>query len=56
MLKAHDKDEFIQCQPDEINGLHEANVFDYMKLDDIPPQTMEKTLQCHMVSQTQAPT
>ena len=44
MLKAHDKDEFIQCQPDEINGLHEANVFDYMKLDDIPPKRRRKLL------------
>lgn len=38
MLKAIDKDKFLQCQPDEINGLHDANVFHYMRLDDIPPQ------------------
>ena len=44
MLKAHDKDEFIKCQPDEINGLHEANVFDHMKLDDIPPKRRRKLL------------
>ena len=44
MLKAHDKDEFIKCQPDEINGLHEANVFDHMKLDDIPPSRRRKLL------------
>ena len=44
MLKADDRDEFLKCQPDEINGLHDADVFEYMKFENIPPQRRQKIL------------
>ena len=44
MLKAEDKDQFLAAQPTEITGLHDANVFHYIKVADIPFSRRKKIL------------
>ena len=44
MLKAEDKDQFLAAQPTEINGLHDTNVFHYIKVEDIPFSRRKKIL------------
>ena len=44
MLKAADQDKFLESQPKEIDGLHEANVFEYLPIKKIPKNRRSKLL------------
>ena len=44
MLKADDSEQFIASQPNEINGLHDANVFEYITIKKLPPARRRKLL------------
>ena len=44
MFKAKDQEKFLESQPSEIDGLHEANVFEYLPIKKIPKNRRSKLL------------